>query len=65
MIDGGQGSLLVGLAPINPVLYKESHPTTYKNSALAPEGDNLDRYLLGRQFMVVLTVFTINLSGGP
>jgi hypothetical protein len=64
MIEGGQGSL-VGLAPVNPELYKESHPTTYKNTAFAHKGDNLDRYLMGRQFMVVLTVFTINLSGGP
>jgi silicon transporter len=64
MIEGGQGSL-VGLAPVNRELYKDSHPITYKNTAFAHNGDNLDRYLLGRQFMVVLAVFTINLSGGP
>merc|ERR1712193_348865 len=28
-------------------------------------GDNLDKYLLGRQFMVVLVVFCVNISGGP
>merc|ERR1712113_384429 len=28
-------------------------------------GDNLDRYLLGRQFMVVLVVFTVNMSAAP
>jgi len=28
-------------------------------------GDNLDRYLLGRQFMVVAIVFIVNMSGAP
>jgi silicon transporter len=64
MVEGGQGSL-VGLAPVNRELYKESHPITFKCTELAHRGDNLDRYLLGRQFMVVLIVFVINLSGGP
>jgi hypothetical protein len=32
---------------------------------LLHKGDNLDRYLLGRQFMVAVMVFTINISGGP
>jgi silicon transporter len=64
MVEGGQASL-VGLAPVNPELYKDSHPIAYKCTKLAHKGDNLDRYLLGRQFMVVLVVFTVNISGGP
>ena len=64
MVEGGQGSL-VGLAPVNRDLYKDSHPLAHKCTSLAHKGDNLDRYLLGRQFMVVLIVFIINLSGGP
>jgi len=64
MVEGGQASL-VGLAPVNPELYKDSHPLAYKCTKLAHKGDNLDRYLLGRQFMVVLVVFTVNISGGP
>ncbi len=64
MVEGGQASL-VGLAPVNPELYKDSHPLAYKCTQLAHKGDNLDRYLLGRQFMVVLVVFTVNISGGP
>lgn len=31
----------------------------------AHKGDNLNRYLIGRQFLVVLIVFVINMSGGP
>jgi hypothetical protein len=64
MIEGGQGSL-VGLAPINPELYKESHPIAYKCTAITNKGNNINRYLIGRQFMVVLVVFCVNLCGGP
>jgi len=32
---------------------------------LAFKGDNLDRYLMGRQFMVLLVVFVINQCAGP
>lgn len=64
MIEGQQASL-VGLPPVDPDLYKDSHPLTYKNAALAFKGDNLDRYLMGRQFMVLLVVFIINQCAGP
>jgi silicon transporter len=64
MIEGGQGSL-VGLAPVNKELYKNSHPIAYKSTSITNKGDNLDRYLLGRQLMVVLVVFCVNISGGP
>ena len=64
VVEGGQASL-VGLAPVNRELYKESHPTAYKCTAISHTGDNLDRYLLGRQFMVVFIVFTVNVSGNP
>jgi len=64
MVEGGQASL-VGMAPVNPELYKDSHPIAYRCAKLGHKGDNLDRYLLGRQFMVVLVVFSVNMSFGP
>lgn len=64
MVEGEQAAL-VGLTPVDKDLYKESHPTTYKCTTLAHKGDNLDRYLIGRQFMVLILVFLINLSGRP
>jgi len=64
MVEGGQASL-VGLVPVNSQLYSESHPKAYKCTQITNKGDNLDRYLLGRQFMVVLVVFCVNISGGP
>jgi len=64
MVEGGQASM-VGLAPINKDLYENSHPLALKSTSLCHKGDNLDRYLLGRQFMVVLVVFTVNMSCAP
>eukprot|EP00804_Cyclotella_cryptica_P024296 CCRYP_012566-RA/>CCRYP_012566-RA protein AED:0.33 eAED:0.33 QI:0/0/0/1/1/1/2/0/458 len=64
MIEGEQASL-VGLPPVDPDLYKDSHPITYKVAALAFRGDNLDRYLMGRQFMVLLVVFVIGQCTSP
>lgn len=64
VVEGGQASL-VGLAPVDRELFKDTHPVAYKCSVLSHTGDQLDRYLLGRQFMVVFIVFTVNISCGP
>ena len=56
---------MVGLPPIDRELYKDSHPITYKICSLGHKGDNLDRYLMGRQFMVIFINFTIGLCGAP
>eukprot|EP00980_Cylindrotheca_fusiformis_P029618 scaffold23625_cov137-Cylindrotheca_fusiformis.AAC.3 len=64
MVEGGQCSM-VGLPPINRELYRESHPITYQITSLGHRGNNLDRYLMGRQFMVIFINFTINLCGAP
>lgn len=64
MIEGGQASV-VGLRPVDRELYRETHPITEKVCSMAHNGDNLDRYVVGRQFMVVLVAFGINMAGGP
>lgn len=64
IVEGGQASF-VGLAPIKTELYQETHPLAYKSCKICHTGDNLDRYLLGRQFMVVLIVFIVNFCGAP
>jgi silicon transporter len=64
MVEGSQGSF-VGLAPIHVSLYEKSHPVAAICGRLVHKGDNLDRYLLGRQFMVVVVVFSVNISCGP
>ena len=62
MMEGGQGCL-VGLQPVDKNLYKDSHPVTYKNTILAHKGDNMERFIVGRQFLVVLVITLINLCG--
>ena len=64
MVEGGQCSM-VGLPPIDRELYKESHKITYQICSLGHKGDNLDRYLMGHQFMVIFINFTIGLCGAP
>ena len=64
MMEGGQGCL-VGLQPVNKDLYAESHPITLKNTLLAHKGDNMERFIVGRQFLVVLVVFITNMCGSP
>jgi Silicon transporter len=60
MIEGGQGCL-VGLQPVDSAIYAKSHPVSFKCIALAHKGDNLERFIVGRQFLVVLLVFVINM----
>jgi len=62
LMEGGQGCL-VGLQPIDRQLYRTTHSLSRKNTAVAHKGDNMERYIVGRQFLVVLVVFAINLAG--
>lgn len=64
VVEGGQASL-VGLPPVRKELYKDSHPITHRITSIAHSGDNLNKYLIGRQFLVVLIVFVMNLAGAP
>ena len=62
VMEGGQGCL-VGLQPIEKQKYAESHPITLKNTSLVHNGNNMERFIVGRQFLVVLVVFIINMCG--
>jgi len=64
MMEGGQGAL-VGLQVVDPVKYSTTHPRTFRNTRLAHKGDNMERFILGRQYLVVLVIFIINQSGAP
>ncbi len=63
-VEGSQASL-VGLAPVNKELYRDTHEKAYKCTSITNWGDNLNRYLLGRQLIVVLIIFCVNMSAGP
>jgi hypothetical protein len=44
-------------------LYKDSHRITHKNTLITHKGDNMERFIVGRQFLVVLVIFVINMCG--
>ena len=64
MMEGGQGCL-IGLQAIDKDMYVDSHPRTFTNTTVAHEGDNMERFIIGRQFLVVIVIFLINASASP
>ena len=52
------------VAPVDRKLYKDAHEYTYNCSQIIHNGDTIDWYLLGRQVLVVIIVYAVNLSGG-
>ena len=65
IMEGQQASLVGLTGVVDHLVYKDTHPIAYKHIQLAYWGNNLDRYVNGRQFLVVLSVFVINLCGAP
>ena len=60
LIEAGL-NCMVGLKPVDPALYKDSHPLSWKCTQLTNKGDNLDRFIIGRQFLDYSSVFLANL----
>ena len=54
-----EGSLncIVGLKPINRDLYRNSHPLTYRCTSLTHDGENTERFIVGRQYLDLMCVF--------
>jgi VIT1/CCC1 family predicted Fe2+/Mn2+ transporter len=59
-MEGGQGAL-VGIRPIKKALYAESHPVAHHCSTVLSIPGNMERFIVGRQLLVVLTLFSMNL----
>lgn len=57
-LEGVQAAL-VALKPLDPEVYRVSHPITHQCTALAFKGNYLDKFIVGRQFLVVFVVFMI------
>ena len=64
MVEGGQGAI-VGLGPVHEDFFKDTHKWSHRCTSWVHRGDNLNRYILGRQFMVILIVFVIERTGAP
>lgn len=57
MMEGGL-NCMVGLQPVDKELYKDSHPRTFRCTQLAHRGDNIERFIVGRQYLDLTIVFT-------
>eukprot|EP00816_Leptocylindrus_hargravesii_P010794 CAMPEP_0196809696 /NCGR_PEP_ID=MMETSP1362-20130617/9596_1 /TAXON_ID=163516 /ORGANISM="Leptocylindrus danicus, Strain CCMP1856" /LENGTH=436 /DNA_ID=CAMNT_0042184455 /DNA_START=1083 /DNA_END=2390 /DNA_ORIENTATION=- len=64
VLEGGQISL-VGLQPVLKTLYVDSHPITLKCTSLVHRGENMERFINGRQFLVGLVLFALNYCTSP
>ena len=56
LMEGGL-NCMVGLKPIDHQLYAESHPRAHMCAKAAHKGDNLERFIVGRQFLDLTCVF--------
>jgi hypothetical protein len=63
MLEGYQISL-VGLQGINLAEYKESHPRAHRILTLCHKGPNVERFLVGRQFLLLFNGFLASRLGG-
>lgn len=56
LMEGGL-NCMVGLKPLDKSLYAESHKLTHICTKKAHRGDNLERFIVGRQFLDLTCVF--------
>lgn len=63
LLEGCQISI-VGLQGIDPETYKHTHPRAYKCCKLAHHGPNVERFLVGRQFLLLFCGFLTARVGG-
>jgi len=59
LIEGGQ-TCLVGLEAVDIDEYAQTHRATCKSTKVANKGDNLERFIVGNQFLIFLVIFAIN-----
>eukprot|EP00299_Pterocystis_sp_00344_P009251 c3833_g1_i1.p1 GENE.c3833_g1_i1~~c3833_g1_i1.p1 ORF type:complete len:483 (-),score=110.88 c3833_g1_i1:93-1505(-) len=62
VMEGGQNAL-VGLQQLDKSLYRDSHKISLISTKIAHQPGNMERFIVGRQLLVVVVVFTINLAG--
>jgi len=63
MLEGCQISV-VGLQGYDPESFRESHPRAYKCCKLVHDGANVERFLVGRQFLLLFNGFLCSRVGG-
>jgi hypothetical protein len=62
LLEGCQISI-VGLQVIDMEQYKDSHPLAYRSCKLCHRGANVERFLVGRQFLLLFNGFLASRTG--
>jgi hypothetical protein len=57
LMEGGL-NCMVGLQPIDKTMYSTSHLRTLRCTSIAHKGDNIERFIVGRQYLDLMIVFT-------
>merc|ERR1719491_2627584 len=55
-MEGGL-NCMVGLQPIPHSSYRKTHPKTYLSTSLSHNGQNIERFIVGRQYLDLMIVF--------
>lgn len=59
LMEGGL-NVMVGLQPVDKDLYSATHKQTYGCTRVAHKGNNIDRFIVGRQYLDLMVVFLTN-----
>lgn len=59
-LEGGQVAM-VSLASVPSASYKRSHPRTARCMAVVEKQSVMEQYIMGRQFLVVIVIFLLNI----
>jgi len=63
LLEGCQISI-VGLQAVNVEKYKDEYPRSYRSSKLVHSGPNVERFLVGRQFLLIFNGFLASKIAG-
>merc|ERR1719229_638753 len=63
MLEGCQISV-VGLQGFDPESFRDTHPRAYACCKLVHTGPNVERFLVGRQFLLLFNGFLVSRIGG-
>ena len=63
VLEGALNSM-IGLVPVDPAAYQHTHKYTYICTKLAHKNGNVERFIVGRQYLDLMCVFTINFLVG-
>eukprot|EP00729_Bicosta_minor_P023669 gene23669-24127_t len=56
----GAQCAIVGLSSVNIETFKETHPHAYKTCKWLHSGANLERFIVGRQFLLLFIIFVMS-----